>query len=71
MRIAMAGVTGNMGGATHTPLRPTRRERRTGFSLGERARLAKRELISERGRGDDLGRGRPPARQAFRQWPAR
>jgi hypothetical protein len=42
MRIVVAGVTRNIGGATHTPLRPTRRERRTGFSLEERARLAKR-----------------------------
>jgi hypothetical protein len=33
MRIAMAGATGNIGGATHKQLRPTRRERPTGFSL--------------------------------------
>jgi hypothetical protein len=33
MRIAMVGATGNIGGATHKQLRPTRRERPTGFSL--------------------------------------
>ena len=33
MRIAVAGPTGNIGGATHKQLRPTRRDRRTGFSL--------------------------------------
>jgi uncharacterized protein YbjT (DUF2867 family) len=36
MRIAVAGATGNIGGATHTPLRPTRRERPTRFSLDSR-----------------------------------